>query len=123
MSKFLDVVGKITIVAAVILGIVYGLKSDPLAEAFGYDDEAFRWTIALTWWVSGAISGAVLIALGTMLNYLEENNAMLRELVRKSEINTSVSYDQYAKDTLNKIKESKVPFSSKLSGYKFKAND
>ncbi|WP_435921271.1 hypothetical protein [Paenibacillus sp. DYY-L-2] len=127
MSKFLDVVGKITIVAAIILGIVYGVKSDPIAEALRIDDDAFRWTVAIAWWVSGIISGALLIAFGMMLNYLEENNSFLRELVRKSREMEAVApknenYENYAKEANRKFRESK-PATSKLAGYKFKAND
>lgn len=125
MSKFLRFVGYATIVCAIILGIVYGTKRDPILEALDMDDDAFRWVAAVTWWISGVISGVLFIAFGTMLEYLEENNSYLREIYNRTspkETPRTGTYESYAADVNRKIRESK-PATSKLEGYKFKAND
>ncbi|MGF7046412.1 hypothetical protein J2T13_000888 [Paenibacillus sp. DS2015] len=79
MSQILKVLGIISIVGGIILGIVYGAKDSPAAIVFKVD-ESFRFVVALTWWISGAISGILFLAFASMLEYLQSNNAMLREL-------------------------------------------
>ncbi|MEK3836431.1 hypothetical protein [Paenibacillus sp. FSL R7-0128] len=125
MSKFLRFIGFATIVCAFILGIVYGVKKDPILEALDMDEGTFRWVIALTWWISGVISGTLFIAFSMMLDYLEENNSFLRELYNTTlpkETPQSGSYASYAAEVNRSIRGSKSS-ASKLEGYKFKAND
>ncbi|MNN24213.1 hypothetical protein D3C81_1376350 [compost metagenome] len=43
------------------------------------NDNSFKWAVAISWWVGGAISGILFIAFGRMLEYLEENNLYLEK--------------------------------------------
>lgn len=84
MSQILKWLGYISIVGGIILGIIYGFKSGALAEALGIYDDSFRWGIAISWWISGAISGILFIAFSMMIELLDENNAYLRELLHRT---------------------------------------
>lgn len=129
MSKFLRFIGYAAIVCSIILGIVYGIRKDPILEALNMDDEGFRWIVAVYWWVSGIITGALFIAFSTALDYLEENNSFLRELLSRTDAQTNESgtnktnaYAIYTAEVSRKYGDSK-PATSKLEGYQFKAND
>ena len=112
MPKFLDVTGKITIVLGIILGIVYGNSAN-----YFTGDDSFQWLFAIVWWISSFISGIVLITLGLILDYAEENNVFLRELVAKSR--AADKEDTPPKKSLGNSKASL----DAIRGYKFKAND
>lgn len=126
MSKFLRFIGYATIICSIILGIVYGVKKDPMLEALNIDDDAFRWVVAVSWWIGGVISGALFVAFSIMLEYLEENNNYLREIINRTNPSETPmktdTYASYAAEVNRKIVGPK-PSISKLDGYKFKAND
>lgn len=109
LSQILKWLGYISIISGIILGIIYGIKSDPLAEALRIYDDSFRWAIAFAWWISGAISGVLFIAFGMMIDLLEENNAHLRELLHRTHDETTPKSKPLGR--------SKSSLSS-LSGYK-----
>lgn len=112
MPKFLDITGKITIVLGIILGIVYGNSTNYLTG-----DDSFQWLSAIVYWISSIISGSVLITLGLILDYAEENNAFLRELVAKSR-----AADQENRTPKKPLGNSKASLAA-ITDYKFKAND
>lgn len=112
MPKFLDVTGKITIVLGIILGIVYGNSTNYLTG-----DDSFQWLSAIVCWISSIISGSVLITLGLILDYAEENNAFLRELVAKSR-----AADQENTPPKKPLGNSKASLAA-ITDHKFKAND
>ncbi|MMZ65401.1 hypothetical protein D1872_278030 [compost metagenome] len=91
MAKILHTLGQVTIILGIILGLVYGLRDDPVLEVLRLEDGSFKWLIAFSWWVSGAISGILFIAFGMMLDYLEENNRHLKELLHRTYVESSKS--------------------------------
>lgn len=66
MSDFLKVIGWVTIIAGIIAGVGFGKANDPMYALVGLESD-FRWTVAITWWISGLLSGVIFIALGMIL--------------------------------------------------------
>lgn len=114
LTKILNALGIISIVGGIILGIVYGLQDSPAAKLIRVD-EGFRFVLALTWWISGAISGILFMAFASMLEYLQSNNAMLGELIRR----THVDAPSTPRKTLGNSKASL----DSAAGYKMKTSD
>ncbi|GAA0135444.1 hypothetical protein YSY43_22840 [Paenibacillus sp. YSY-4.3] len=114
MSQILKWIGYVSIIGGIILGIVYGIKSNPLTEALRVYDDSFRWAVAFTWWISGSLSGVLFIAFSMMLDLLEENNAHLKELLHRTHGETTSSSKPQGR--------SKSSLSS-LSGYKMGNSD
>jgi len=71
LTKILSTLGWISIIGGIIFGFIIGLNVD--------------WVKAFTCWVGGAISGVLFIAFSMMLEYLEENNYYLRELLNRTQ--------------------------------------
>lgn len=84
MDKVLKVLGGISVVLGIILGIVYGLQKNPTAELLGIDQSDFRFAIAVSWWVSGIISGILFYAFGMMIELLERNGDYLKEILHRT---------------------------------------
>ncbi|NMM55146.1 hypothetical protein [Paenibacillus aquistagni] len=80
MSKLLIWLGIMSISAGIVLGIYEGKEINELAKALQIADDSFHWRAAITWWVSGAISGIVFFAFSAMLEHLEELKAEIQEL-------------------------------------------
>ncbi|MCR2805319.1 hypothetical protein [Paenibacillus soyae] len=74
MVGLLRFIGWASIVAGIACGIFYGLRQDPLYDYLNVE-EGFRVTVALYWWLSGAVAGIVFLALAYILEYLEEIRA------------------------------------------------
>ncbi|AJS58093.1 hypothetical protein [Paenibacillus sp. IHBB 10380] len=83
MVKTLKALGIISIIGGIIVGIIYGTKEDPLAKLLEMDD-SFRFAVALSWWVSGLVSGILFLAFSKMLELLEWHSHMLKELMERN---------------------------------------
>jgi hypothetical protein len=69
------------------------------------------WVTALTWWVSGGISGSVFYALGMMLEYLEDISTRLQRLEHESNKKVGTSYPPklgVSRANLDKLKDFKI---------------
>jgi hypothetical protein len=69
------------------------------------------WATALTWWVSGGISGSVFYALGMMMEYLEDISTRLQSLERESNNKVDLSSPPKlgsSKANLDKLKDFKI---------------
>lgn len=66
MSDFLKVIGWVTIIAGIIVGVEFGKANDPVFALVGLESD-FRWTVAIIWWGSGVASGVIFLALGRIL--------------------------------------------------------
>lgn len=99
-------IGQIFIGLGVVLGLVFGFI------------DGFHLIVAVSWMASGFISGILFIAFGMMLELLEENNAFLRELLHRANVETPKSPPAKSKSLGN----SKSSLSS-LSGYKMSSHD
>ncbi|MGN7357136.1 hypothetical protein ACTHPF_07185 [Paenibacillus sp. SAF-054] len=73
MAKLLSTMGWIWVLLGILLGFIF---------AFG--DGGFHLLPALFWWCGGVIAGILFVAFSIMLDYLEENNAYLRELLDRT---------------------------------------
>ncbi|WP_194434117.1 hypothetical protein [Paenibacillus segetis] len=98
--------GQIFIGLGVLLGLIFGFI------------DGFQFIAALSWFVPGIISGILFIAFGMMYELLEENNAFLRELLNRTNVETSNSPPAKSK-SLGKSKSSL----SSLSGYKMSSHE
>ncbi|RJE90704.1 hypothetical protein D3P07_00940 [Paenibacillus sp. 1011MAR3C5] len=77
MTGLLKFLGWASIVCGIGLGIYYGVQDDPLAEILRDYDDSFRIATAVTWWVSGALSGIVFLALAHILENVEAIRAQM----------------------------------------------
>jgi hypothetical protein len=69
------------------------------------------WATALTWWVSGGISGLVFYAMGMILEYLEDISTRLQSLEHVSNKNAGPSSPPKlgnSKANLDKLKDFKI---------------
>ncbi|MFC5528459.1 hypothetical protein [Cohnella yongneupensis] len=84
MAKLLKGLGWASIILAIIIGIFQANRTDDtLEQLLGSDYEAaFRWSIAIYWWISGIISGIVFYALGLILEHVESTSIRLSNLER-----------------------------------------
>lgn len=60
-------------ILGIIVGIVESNRTDAvLQEILGWDyEKSFRWGLAITWWISGIVSGVIFYAIALILEYLE----------------------------------------------------
>lgn len=114
MAKLLNGLGIISIIGGIIIGIIYGIKDDPMAGLLGLDD-GFRFSVALACWVSGVISGILFLAFAMMLDLLEANNTMLGELIRRTHLD--------APPTQRKTMGKSKALLDSAAGYKMKSLD
>lgn len=112
MSDFLKVIGWISIIAGVIVGVIVGIKDDPLYEVLRIDP-SFRWAAAITWWISGILSGVVFIALGMIMEKQHKIHILVSEIYRK---------DAPTPDSKPSLGNSKLNL-NKASNYKMKTID
>lgn len=69
MTQILRILGWISIVGGIILGLYFGLKESLL--------------IALGWWISGIVSGILILSFSMMLEYLESLHYYMDELLKR----------------------------------------
>ncbi len=81
MSTVLRVIGVLSIIGGIISGFVNAKSYSGLEKLLGRSvDIPFQWSIALTWWVSGIISGIIFFALAMMLDKLDNIEYNICEL-------------------------------------------
>lgn len=110
MIQALRVIGWVSILGGIVMGIVIGSQPDPiLQEIDRYYEASFRWAAAVSWWLGGIISAIVFFTYARILELQEENREMVRWI---------------AENMQTKPQEHKVPLGSsksslsKLSGFK-----
>lgn len=115
MSKVLKVLGALSIICGIILGIQAGNSLNEMAKMLRVDP-SFQWASAIAWWISGAISGVLFFAMSMMLDYLEHISYALRqiqeEMPKKEREQLPSSITSNSKSSLDSLK-----------GYKFGAAD
>lgn len=107
MTGILKFLGWASIVCGIIAGIYYGMQDDPLAELLRNYDDSFRVAVAITWWISGAISGIVFFALAYILEHVE---AIRYKLEQQTETGGLASRPETGKSkvTLDGVKDYKM---------------
>ncbi|NOJ74103.1 hypothetical protein [Paenibacillus alvei] len=71
MSKVLKVLGILSVIGGIYLGIKAGNALNEMAELIRIES-SFQWAAAIAWWASGLISGILFFAMSMMLDHLEE---------------------------------------------------
>lgn len=83
MSDFLKVLGFILIGGGLIIGFIFGVETSEIAQLLNPVDE-FSFSVALTWWVSGIVSGSIVMALGMILERVQDMNAKIDAITKQS---------------------------------------
>jgi hypothetical protein len=104
VSKVLEWLALITIVLALIVGIVAGNEGGE-----------FEWIPAITWWVSGIISAIFIFAFSSVLDYLKSIANTLHR------IETAVARSTDSAPPAAPLGNSKASL-GKLNGYKMTTN-
>lgn len=110
LSNVFKWIGAFTILSGFIVGIVQGNASS------NYD--SFGWGIALTWFFSGIVSGALFFAISEVLDKLDiiaYNTGFLR--------NTSDTFKQSSQSTYPTTGKSKPSLESLSKTHTFRSND
>ncbi|TVY01332.1 hypothetical protein [Cohnella terricola] len=98
MEKIMKVLGGFVLVVCFFVGIT---------QLFVVDD--YRWLVAIRWWLSGIITGAVLYSLGEILEYLADISYRVRELEHMATKDKAPAPKLgNSKADLNKLKDFKV---------------
>lgn len=108
MTSILKFLGYASIIGGIILGVILGL---------GYSD-GFRFAAALSWWLGGAISGIVFLALAYILEYVEA----IYEYIRESSQTSKATYPETGKSSYPETGKPKQTLDS-AQGYKMKSID
>lgn len=103
MTRLLNGIGCVLILGGIVMGFIYGFKDDP----------GIHWLNAFSWWFGGTVSGVLFFAFSLMLEYLEQNNEFLRELLDRT---------QEQAQSPPSLGNSKASLKS-LRGYKMKSSD
>lgn len=110
MANLLKFLGIASIIAGLVVGYI---QADKAVELIGLGrslDMPFQWTVALTWWISGFISGIVLYAIGMILDKLNQMQNQFDQLNTKT-------IQPYLSPEQSKIMNSKMNLES-AKGYK-----
>ncbi|MDI4643617.1 hypothetical protein [Cohnella hashimotonis] len=98
MVKVLNGLAVFFIVVGIVSGIILGNDGA----------DGFRWGAALTWWVSGIVTGILFFAVAIILDYVEDTNARVRnleyELILKNASRPAPTNRGNAKADLNKLR-------------------
>lgn len=114
MVKVFQWLAVITAVLAVIAGIVAGILLGDEPQ-YSFEDKEFAWASAIAWWISGAITGIFIFGFARVLECLESMTYSLGKI----EAAVSAQNPEIQKPSLGNSRANL----SKLSGYKFSAND
>jgi H+/Cl- antiporter ClcA len=115
VTSLLKFIGWLTIVSGIIAGIFAGNKANEIMNILSNTDEkSFSFQVAITWWISGAISGIIILAIGIILEHAQEilynQSVILRRLPANEKDLSPVSSNSKSK-------------LSSLSGYKMGSSD
>ncbi|MCU6709796.1 hypothetical protein M6D81_13950 [Paenibacillus sp. J5C_2022] len=110
MTGILKFLGWASIICGLAAGIYYGTLDDPLAELLRTYDDSFRLAAALTWWISGAISGIVFFALAYILGHVEAIRNYIEQQPVSETRTSSGTYPETGKSkvTLGSVKDYKM---------------
>jgi len=112
MAQALKIIGWVSIIGGLIVGIILGYQTDPIASLiYKTSAKTFQFAVAISWWLSGAISGLVFIAFGRMLDYLESLHYEIDELKRRIPApveTTTYRSGQNSKASLDNVKGYKM---------------
>lgn len=116
LSSVIKWFGWFSILSGLVVGIVQGNAYEPMT---GYAS-SFGWSIAITWFFSGLVSGVLFLAISKALDYLEEiayNTAVLRAYNEVTRPTTQSSYPATGKNA------SKPSLEALSKMHTFKSND
>lgn len=116
LSSIIKWFGWFSILSGLIVGIVQGNAYEPVIRY----DSSFGWSIAITWFFSGLVSGVLFLAISKALDYLEEiayNTSVLRASNETTRPITQSSYPATGKSA------SKPSLESLSKMHTFKSND
>ncbi|MCR8842833.1 hypothetical protein NQ117_03985 [Paenibacillus sp. SC116] len=71
MSKVLKALAILALVGGIFLGVNAANAVDELARSMRARDKSYVWSVALSWWIGGVVSGILFYALAMMLDHLE----------------------------------------------------
>jgi len=108
MVKILQYSGWSAIIVGIVLGLLFGLDSS----------DGFRFAAALSWWFGGIVSGIVLFALASILEYVEA----IFEYLKESSQTFKETYPETGKSSYPENGKSKL-FLDKSQEYKMKNID
>lgn len=121
LSGVIKGLGWLFIIGGVVVGLIQGFTSDPLLEALSrYDEQSFRWTVAISWSFYGLVSGVLFLAASKALDYLEviaHNSA-----IKTDGYSTSTGSSQASYPTTGKT-QSKPSLESLSKSHSFKSID